>query len=90
MSTLSGGVTHKDQINPTDATVTENLNTKTRFDDNQNNLNNPQGNNIKDLYVKSVNDVKEIRSIKHLQRTNLNLDSPLFSQSCKNLGIMKE
>ena len=42
MSTLSGGVAHKDhQINPTDATVTENLNTKTRFDDNQNNLNNP-------------------------------------------------
>ena len=90
MSTLSGGGAHKDQINPTDATVTENLNTKTRFDDNQNNLNNPQGNNIKDLYIKSVNDVKEIRSIKHLQRTNLNLDSPLFSQSCKNLGIMKE
>ena len=90
MSTPIGGVAHKDQINPTDATVTENLNTKSRFDDNQNNLNNPQGNNIKDLYVKSVNDVKEIRSIKHLQRTNLNLDSPLFSQSCKNLGIMKE
>ena len=90
MSTLSGGLAHKEQINPTDATLTENLITKTRFDDNQNNLNNPQGNNIKDLYVKSVNDVKEIRSIKHLQRTNLNLDSPLFSQSCKNLGIMKE
>ena len=90
MSTPSVGGALKDHINLTDATVTENLNTKSRFEDNQNNPNNPQTNNIKDLYIKSVNDIKEIRSIKHLQRTNLNLDSPLFSQSCKNLGIMKE
>ncbi len=47
------------------------------------------GSNIRDLYVKSVNDIKEIRSFKHLQRVNLRTDSPLFTQACQNLGILQ-
>lgn len=50
----------------------------------------PPSNNIRDLYIKSVNDIKEIRSFKHLQRVNLRTDSPLFRQACCNLGILPE
>lgn len=33
------------------------------------------------------NDIRDIRSFKQLDRTNLDLGSPRFMQACSNLGI---
>jgi hypothetical protein len=33
------------------------------------------------------NDIKDIRSYKHLERIELDLESPRFVQACQNLGI---
>mmetsp|Transcript_29451 Transcript_29451/g.21904 ORF Transcript_29451/g.21904 Transcript_29451/m.21904 type:complete len:84 (+) Transcript_29451:3-254(+) len=36
---------------------------------------------------KRPNDIKEIRGNKHLERVQLDLDSPLLRKACYNLGI---
>lgn len=34
-----------------------------------------------------VNDLKELRNERHMDRVNFDLDSPLFKRACFNLGI---
>jgi len=36
---------------------------------------------------KEHNDIKEIRTAKHLERANLDYTSPKLKQACKNLGL---
>ena len=39
---------------------------------------------------KNPNDIKEIRSLRHLDKVELNLDSPRFAAACKHLGISRD
>ena len=37
--------------------------------------------------MKYAHDMKLLRNIKHLERVNIDLDSPLIRKACHNLGI---
>ena len=40
--------------------------------------------------IKKTNDIKDIRSLKQLQRVNLDLDSPRIQQAMDDLGVSND
>ena len=45
------------------------------------------GNEIMNGNKKSKNDIREIKTLKQLERVDLNLESPRLLKACENLGI---